>query len=81
MILSKQRLIKNPSEKFSQALAIEPENHILYSNRSAVYSAQDEYQKALEDAEKAIEIKPDWSKGHARKGAAYRGLGDLCMLF
>jgi Tetratricopeptide repeat. len=76
----KQRLIKT-SEKFSQALAIEPENHILYSNRSAVYTAQNEYQKALEDAEKAIEIKPDWSKGHARKGAAYRGLGDLCMLF
>jgi stress-induced-phosphoprotein 1 len=77
---SKQRLIKT-SEKFSQAIAIEPENHILYSNRSAVYSAQNEYQKALEDAEKSIQIKPDWSKGHARKGAAYRGLGDLCMLF
>ncbi|CAG7952678.1 unnamed protein product [Penicillium nalgiovense] len=64
-------------EKFSQAIAIEPENHILYSNRSAVYSAQNEYQKALEDAEKSTQIKPDWSKGHARKGAAYRGLGDL----
>ncbi|KAJ6015848.1 Heat shock chaperonin-binding [Penicillium herquei] len=64
-------------EKFTQAIAIEPENHILFSNRSAVYSAQAEYQKALEDAEKAITIKPDWSKGHARKGAAYKGLGDL----
>jgi stress-induced-phosphoprotein 1 len=65
------------SDKFTQAIAIEPENHILYSNRSAVYSAQAEYQKALEDAEKAISIKPDWSKGQLRKGAAYRGLGDL----
>jgi stress-induced-phosphoprotein 1 len=65
------------SEKFTQAIALEPENHILYSNRSAVYSAQNEYQKALEDAEKAITIKPDWSKGQLRKGAAYRGLGDL----
>jgi stress-induced-phosphoprotein 1 len=25
----------------------------------------------------AIEIKPDWSKGYSRKGAACRGLGDL----
>jgi Flp pilus assembly protein TadD len=33
--------------------------------------AQNEYQKALEDAEKSTQIKPDWSKGHARKGAAY----------
>ena len=65
------------SEKFTQAIELEPENHILYSNRSAVYNAQNEYQKALEDAEKAIGIKPDWSKGHLRKGAAYRGLGDL----
>ncbi|KAJ5778669.1 hypothetical protein N7520_001915 [Penicillium odoratum] len=64
-------------EKFTQAIAIESENHILYSNRSAVYAAQAEYQKALEDAEKAISIKPDWSKGYARKGAAYKGLGDL----
>lgn len=65
------------SEKFTQAIAIEPQNHILYSNRSAVYSAQSEYQNALEDAEKATSIKPDWSKGHLRKGVAYRGLGDL----
>ncbi|OQD72659.1 hypothetical protein PENDEC_c020G01358 [Penicillium decumbens] len=63
-------------DKFTQAIAIEPENQILYSNRSAVYSAQGEYQKALEDAEKSVSIKPDWSKGHLRKGAAYRGMQD-----
>ncbi|CAI7663717.1 unnamed protein product [Penicillium pancosmium] len=68
-------------EKFTQALEIEPENHILYSNRSAVYNAQSEYQKALDDAEKAIGIKGDWSKGHLRKGAAYRGLGDLLAAY
>ncbi|KAJ5558034.1 hypothetical protein N7535_009524 [Penicillium sp. DV-2018c] len=64
-------------EKFTEALAIEPQNHILFSNRSAVYAAQHEYQKALEDADKAVEIKPDWSKGYVRRGAAQRGLGDL----
>ncbi|GAD96261.1 heat shock protein STI1 [Paecilomyces variotii No. 5] len=65
------------AEKFTKAIEIEPENHILYSNRSAVYAAQSEYQKALEDANKATDIKADWSKGWLRKGAAYRGLGDL----
>ncbi|PLB37666.1 Hsp90 cochaperone STI1 [Aspergillus candidus] len=64
-------------EKFTQAIQIEPENQILYSNRSAVFAAQSQYEKALEDANKATEIKPDWSKGWARKGAAFRGLGDL----
>lgn len=64
-------------DKFSQAIAIESSNHILYSNRSAVYSSQGDYQKALDDATKATEIKPDWSKGYLRKGAALRGQGDL----
>ncbi|KAI9925729.1 hypothetical protein AWENTII_012163 [Aspergillus wentii] len=64
-------------EKFSQAIGLDSSNHILYSNRSAVYAAQGNYQGALDDANKATEIKPDWSKGWGRKGAAYRGLGDL----
>ncbi|OJJ48125.1 hypothetical protein ASPZODRAFT_1522014 [Penicilliopsis zonata CBS 506.65] len=64
-------------EKFTQAIELDPSNHILYSNRSAVYAAQTEYQKALDDADKATELKPDWSKGWLRKGAANRGLGDL----
>jgi stress-induced-phosphoprotein 1 len=68
------------SEKFTQALAIDPNNHVLYSNRSAVYAAQGEYQKAFDDANKATEIKPDWAKGWSRKGAASRGLGDLRKL-
>lgn len=65
------------SDKFTQAIAIDPNNHVLYSNRSAVYSAMSDYQKALDDANKATEIKPDWAKGWTRKGAAARGLGDL----
>ncbi|KAL4743017.1 hypothetical protein BDV11DRAFT_179364 [Aspergillus similis] len=64
-------------EKFTQAIELDSSNHVLYSNRSAVYAAQQEFEKALADAEKAVEIKPDWSKGHQRKGAAYRGIGDL----
>lgn len=65
------------SDKFTQAIAIEPSNHILYSNRSAAYASKKDYQQALEDAEKVTEIKPDWAKGWGRKGAAMHGLGDL----
>lgn len=78
LIIAVRVKLTRVSEKFTQAIGIEPENHILYSNRSAVYASQHEYQKALEDAEKSISIKPDWAKGQLRKGAAYRGLGDLC---
>ena len=65
------------SEKFTEAIEIEPANHILYSNRSAAYASKKDYEKALQDADKVTEIKPDWSKGWGRKGAAKYGLGDL----
>ena len=35
------------------------------------------FDKALKDAEKAIEIKPDWSKGWARKGEALKLLNRI----
>lgn len=65
------------SDKFTQAIAIEPDNYIFYSNRSAAYASKKDYQAALNDADKVIEIKPDWAKGWGRKGAACHGLGDL----
>ncbi|KAG0045576.1 Hsp90 cochaperone, partial [Linnemannia elongata] len=33
------------------------------------------YEKALEDGEKTVELKPDWSKGYGRKATALFGLG------
>lgn len=65
------------SEKFGQAIALQPDNHILYSNRSAAHASKKDWASALADAEKATEIKPDWSKGWGRKGAALHGKGDL----
>ena len=35
------------------------------------------FDKALEDANKTTEIKPDWAKGWGRKGAALHGQGSL----
>ncbi|TVY44925.1 Heat shock protein sti1-like protein [Lachnellula subtilissima] len=64
-------------EKFTEAIEIEPTNHILYSNRSAAFASKKDYQNALNDANKVTEIKPDWAKGWGRKGAAQHGLGDL----
>lgn len=75
------RLLRPPltsnSEKFSQAIELQPTNHILYSNRSAAYTSKKDFQKALEDANKTTELKPDWSKGWGRKGAALHGLNEL----
>ncbi|KAJ1416033.1 Tetratricopeptide-like helical domain superfamily [Sesbania bispinosa] len=59
---------------FSDAIALSPDNHVLYSNRSAAYASLQKYTEALTDAKKTVELKPDWSKGYSRLGAAHLGL-------
>ncbi|KAK6340155.1 Hsp90 cochaperone [Orbilia blumenaviensis] len=62
---------------FSQAIELDPTNHVLYSNRSGSHASLKDFDAALTDATKCTEIKPDWSKGWSRKGAALHGTGDL----
>lgn len=64
-------------EHFTKAIELTPENHILYSNRSAAYASKKDWEHALQDATKTTELKPDWPKGWSRKGAALFGKGDL----
>jgi len=67
-------------EFFSQAIeevkSDDEELHIIYSNRSFAYSKLENFDKALEDADKCISLKEDWAKGHARKGFALLELKD-----
>ncbi|KAG0276742.1 Hsp90 cochaperone [Linnemannia exigua] len=62
-------------DHFSKAIELDPTNHVLFSNRSACYASQKNYEKALEDGEKTVELKADWSKGYGRKATALYGLG------
>jgi len=55
---------------FTQAIEFDPKNHLLYSNRSAAYASVKNYPRALEDANKTIELAPNWVKGYSRKGIA-----------
>ncbi|KAG1699450.1 hypothetical protein DVH05_012865 [Phytophthora capsici] len=60
---------------YTRAIELDPDNAVYYSNRSAAYLAMgDARGKALKDAEKCIELKPDWWKGYSRKGAAEHAL-------
>ncbi|KAI9575022.1 chaperone [Boletus coccyginus] len=58
---------------FTAAIAIDPSNHVLYSNRSAANAGKKQWSAALEDAEKCVTLSPSWGKGYARKGAALHG--------
>eukprot|EP01126_Amoeba_proteus_P064220 TRINITY_DN8959_c0_g2_i7.p1 TRINITY_DN8959_c0_g2~~TRINITY_DN8959_c0_g2_i7.p1 ORF type:complete len:476 (-),score=71.83 TRINITY_DN8959_c0_g2_i7:441-1868(-) len=62
---------KNWSEAisfFTQAIEIDTTNEIYYSNRSAAYIFMKQYKEALDDANRTIELKPNWSRGYQRKG-------------
>lgn len=57
-------------EYFTNAISVDPTDHVFYSNRSACYSSLKNYENALKDAEKCIELKPDWVRGYTRKALA-----------
>ena len=60
---------------YTRALAADPFNHVLYSNRSACYAEEDECEKALGDANNCIRLKPEFAKGFSRKSLALYNLG------
>ncbi|KAJ3102602.1 Hsp90 cochaperone [Phlyctochytrium planicorne] len=65
---------KNAISLFTQAINLDPSNHVLYSNRSACYASLKDYATALADAEKTVDLNTSWAKGYSRKGAALYGL-------
>jgi len=56
---------------FSQAIELDPTEHVFYSNRAASYTALAKFIDAIADAKKCLELKPDFAKGYLRLGAAY----------
>jgi len=65
------------SRKYTEAILLTPESTALYSNRAACYISLKEGEKALSDAEKAIELDPDFTKAYFRAAKASVLVGDL----
>ncbi|KAH8041936.1 hypothetical protein HPB51_019677 [Rhipicephalus microplus] len=63
------------AQLYTEALALDPANHVLYSNRSAAYVRLGKYTQALQDAAKARELNPRWAKAYYRQGVALQCLG------
>lgn len=59
---------------YTDALALDPTNYILYSNRSAAHLKQGQFSRALQDANKAKELCPQWGKAYFRQGVALQCL-------
>ena len=47
---------------YTDAIRLDPANHILYSNRSAAHVKLGQFGKALQDSVKAKQLNPEWPK-------------------
>jgi len=55
---------------YTKAIELDSTNHVFFSNRSAAYVKNGDYEAALTDAKKTVELKSDWGKGYGRLGTA-----------
>ncbi|CAH1163307.1 unnamed protein product [Phaedon cochleariae] len=60
---------------YTDALQLDPSNHILFSNRSAARLKQGLFSQALQDAITARDLCPTWPKAYYRQGVALQCLG------
>ncbi|XP_018324233.1 stress-induced-phosphoprotein 1 [Agrilus planipennis] len=56
---------------YTCAIKIDPQNSVLYSNRSFAFLKVQQYFLAMEDANEAIKLSPNWAKGYFRKAAIH----------
>lgn len=60
---------------YSKAIEKNPNNAVLYSNRSISHLRLENFGYALSDADKATSLNPTYTKAYYRKGAAQMALG------
>merc|ERR1712060_389217 len=69
---------------YTEALALDDTVPTLFSNRAACFLKLGRYAQAREDAEKAIDLKPDLTKGHFRLALALQAeekFAEACACF
>uniref|UniRef100_A0A3Q0SWN7 Zgc:123010 n=1 Tax=Amphilophus citrinellus TaxID=61819 RepID=A0A3Q0SWN7_AMPCI len=55
---------------FTEAIKCDPKDYRFFGNRSYCYYCLEQYPQALADAERSIQLAPEWPKGYFRKGSA-----------
>ncbi|XP_032222089.1 uncharacterized protein LOC116604176 [Nematostella vectensis] len=61
-------------ELFTQAIKLDARDFRFFGNRSYCFDRLGQFEKALQDADVAISLAPDWPKGFFRRGRALAGL-------
>lgn len=59
---------------YTEAINLNPHDHVFFSNRSAAYLSKGDADHALIDAERCIKLNSTWPKGYSRRGAALHAM-------
>lgn len=62
-----QKLYDSAIEMYSDAIKLDP-TPVYYSNRAAAWGGLGRHDKAVEDAERALELDPKFAKAYSRLG-------------
>lgn len=57
-----QQKYQEAIEHYTAAIDLDKDNHVMYSNRSAALTHAGKYLEAIKDADKAIQLNPEWAK-------------------
>ncbi|XP_047532475.1 hsp70-Hsp90 organizing protein 3-like [Vanessa atalanta] len=67
---------------YTQAIKMDPNNYVLYSNRSFAFLKLDQHYLSLQDANETVRLQPQWAKGYFRRAEveAASGLYDEAII-
>ncbi len=68
---------KEAIEAYSRAIALDPTNALLYTNRAAASLMTLQYKEAVQDSDQAIALDANCAKAFFRKATALKGLGNI----
>lgn len=71
-VFFKARDYPNAIAKYSEAVDLDPENHVYYSNRSAAYGLNGQWELAAADGRKCVSLNPKFFKGYHRASNALK---------
>ncbi|KAG8345002.1 putative Tetratricopeptide repeat [Trypanosoma vivax] len=75
----KAKKFEEAIEWYTKAIDLDPKAESsapLYSNRAACWQNLGKFDNALADSESCISVRPEWLKGHFRKGVALQSMGN-----
>lgn len=70
----KNQKYDNAIKSYTEAIDLDPSNHVYFSNRSAAYLGKNMYQEACADGEECVHLSHTFVKGYHRYALALKGL-------